>query len=59
MTRYLDQLRVSLRPSSVVVIDTTLRQLAGYAIDHHPLVRNVAAIDRDCIEGYKHTLGRS
>ena len=53
MTRYLDQLRVSLRPSSVAVIDTTLRQLAGYAIDHHPLVRSVAAIDRDCIEGYK------
>ena len=29
MTRYLDQIQVSLRPGSVGLIDTTLRQLAG------------------------------
>ncbi len=51
--RYLAQLAVSLRPSSVAVIDTTLRQLAGWIIAHRPDVTSVAGIDRACIEGYK------
>jgi integrase len=51
--RYLDQLAVSLRPSSVAVIDITLRQLAGWIIVHRPDITTVAGIDRACIEGYK------
>lgn len=50
---YLAQLAVSLRPSSVAVIDITLRQLAGWIIAHRPDITSVAGIDRACIEGYK------
>jgi integrase len=53
VARYLDQLAVSLRPSSVAAIDITLRQLAGWVIAHRPDVTCVAGIDRACIEGYK------
>lgn len=53
VTRYLDQVAVSLRPSSVAVIDTTLRQLADWIITHRHDITCVAGIDRACIEGYK------
>lgn len=52
MHRYLDQLRISLRASSVVLIETTLRQLAGHVITHSDTV-TVAGIDRTHIEAYK------
>ncbi len=51
--RYLDQLAVSLRPSSVAVVDTTLRQLAGLLVQAHPEVLGVADIRREHIEHYK------
>ena len=54
--RYLAQLAVSLRPSSVAVIDITLRQLAGWITAHRPDITCVAGIDRACIEGYKTSL---
>jgi integrase len=53
MRRYLTQVAISLRPSSVEVIDTTLRQLAGMLIAEHPDVTTVAEIGRQHIEAFK------
>lgn len=53
MQRYLEQVGISLRSSSVKVIDTTLRQLAGLLIADHPEVSCVAQIGREHIEAYK------
>ncbi|MCP4966014.1 MAG: hypothetical protein GY926_12355, partial [bacterium] len=36
MLTYLDQVKVSLRPTSVAGIDTDLRIFAGFIIDHDP-----------------------
>jgi site-specific recombinase XerD len=52
MRRYLDQLAVSLRASSVACIETTLRQIAGYLVTTSK-VATVADIDRMHIEAYK------
>ena len=53
MRRYLSQITISLRPGSVALIDTTLRQLAGLLITTHPDVTVVADIRRDHIEAYR------
>jgi integrase len=53
MRRYLEQLALSLRPSSVAVIDTTLRQLAGMLVADYPQVQGVADITRAHIEAFK------
>ena len=53
MRRYLTQVAISLRPSSVEVIDTTLRQLAGMLVADHPGVTTVADIGREHIEAFK------
>ena len=53
MRRYLTQVAVSLRPSSVQVIDTTLRQLAGMLVAEHPNLTTVAGIRREHIEAFK------
>jgi site-specific recombinase XerD len=53
MRRYLAQLNVSLRASSVDQIDTTLRLLAGYLAECHPDVTAVAGVGRGQIEGFK------
>ncbi len=53
MTRYLEQINLSMRVESMRLIDTTLRQLAGYTLTHRTDVTTVAGIDRACIEGYK------
>jgi integrase len=53
MRRYLAQLRVSLRASSVDQIDTTLRLLAGYLTQSHPGVTAVSDVRRAQIEGFK------
>jgi integrase len=52
MRRYLDQLAVSLRASSVTCIETTLRQVAGHLITTSEVV-TVAGITRVHIEAYK------
>ncbi len=52
MQRYLDQLRVSLRASSVACIETTLRQFAGRLVTHSDIT-TVAGIDRASVEAYK------
>jgi hypothetical protein len=49
MHRYLDQLRISLRASSVASIEITLRQLAGH-LTATTAVTTVAGIDRGHIE---------
>jgi integrase len=51
--RYLSQLGISLRASSVACFDTTLRQLAGLLLAQHPDVTCVADIRREHIESYK------
>lgn len=51
MHRYLDQLRVSLRASSVASIEITLRQIAGHLISTSS-VTTVADIGRPQIEAY-------
>jgi integrase len=51
--RYLRQLGISLRASSVACFDTTLRQLAGLLLAQHPQVSCVADIRREHIESYK------
>lgn len=53
MRRYLTQVAISMRPGSVALIDTTLRHLAVYLIDHHPNISSVAEISRTHIEGFK------
>lgn len=53
MRRYLAQLSVSLRASSVEQIDTTLRLLAGYLAGSDPTVTAVAAMGRTQVEGFK------
>lgn len=53
MRRYLDQCALSLRPSSVELFDTTLRQFAGYLLTNHPEVTAAAHVHREHVEGYK------
>lgn len=52
MRRYLDQIGISLRASSVQCIETTLRQFAGHLATTSNVVC-VADIDRTHIEAYK------
>jgi len=51
--RYLAQLALSLRPSSVVVADAALRQLALYLVQEHPHVTGFAEVGRAEIEAFK------
>ena len=53
MRRYLDQMALSLRPSSVDCFEATLRQLAGMLVRDFPAVTTVAGIEREHIEAYK------
>lgn len=53
MRRYLSQLALSMRPGTVALIDTTLRHLASYLVEHHTDLTCVAAIERTHIEGFK------
>ncbi len=51
--RYLAQLHVSLRASSVAIVDTTLRQFAGLLAAEHPEITGFADVGREHIEHYK------
>jgi len=53
MRRYLDQMALSLRSSSVDCFEATLRQLAGMLVRDFPGVTTVAGIEREHIEAYK------
>lgn len=56
MRRYLHQCSLSLRPSSVVLFDTTLRQFAASLLTAAPPVTRVRDINREHIEAYKQQL---
>ncbi len=53
MRRYLGQLAVSLRPSSVECIDTTMRMFGQFIVEHDPDVLEAAGIGRTHIEAFK------
>lgn len=53
MRRYLDQCALSLRPSSVALFDTTMRQFAASLTVADPPVTRVADIGRHHVEAYK------
>lgn len=57
MRRYLNQLAITMRPSSVKLTDTTLRQLGDYLVEHHAGITSVAQIRRTHIEGFKAAVG--
>ena len=50
---YVEQVRVSLRPATVVHVETTLREFAHWLAAGHPEVRCVADLRRRHIEAYK------
>jgi integrase len=56
MRRYLRQCALSLRPSSVVLFDTTLRQFVASFVNADPPVTRVADIAREHVEAYKQQL---
>jgi len=56
MGRYLDQIAVSLRPSSVIANDNVLRVFAAHIVASDPKTRSVARINRTHIEDYKRAL---
>lgn len=51
MARYLDQIVLSLRPSSVAAAERVC--FAGYLTVNHPEVAGVADVERTHIEGFK------
>lgn len=56
--RYLDQIGLSLRPSSVVVANAALRLFCRYLVEAHPGADRFAAVGRAEIEGFKGALAR-
>lgn len=56
MRRYLRQCALSLRPSSVVLFDTTLRQFAACLLAADPPVTRIADVAREHVEAYKQQL---
>jgi integrase len=58
MARYLDQLAVSARPSTVLAVDLTLRQFATCVTATDPPCRAMAQVTRTHFEHYKQWLAR-
>ncbi len=56
--RYLEQVSLSLRPSSVVVTDASLRLFCRYLVEEHPRTKSFKAVGREQIEGYKSYLAK-
>ena len=57
--RYLAQLSVSLRPASVKVASTALRQFCFHVIDEHPEVECFSQVHRRHVESFKVGAGSS
>ncbi len=57
MQRYLDQIAVSLRPSSVTAANGILREFAGFLITEFPAVGGLADVNREHVEAFKRHLG--
>ncbi len=55
--RYVDQVKLSLRPNTVSHIEHTLREFGTWLAEHHTEVRTCADLERAHIEGYKKWLG--
>ena len=53
MLAYLDQITVSMRPSTVTATSTDLRMFASFLLDHDPALSCVADIERAHIEAFK------
>ncbi len=53
MLAYVAQMAVSMRPSTARAIETDLRMLAGFLIDHDPALCGVADVERSHIEAFK------
>jgi site-specific recombinase XerD len=53
MLAYLDQLAVSMRPSTIKAADTDLRIFAGFLIRHDPALTCVADVERSHVEAFK------
>jgi site-specific recombinase XerD len=59
MRRYLDQIACTLRPSSVIATDQSLRLFATFMLWSYPHVTAVAKLERVHLEAYKHWLSAS
>ena len=57
--RYLDQVALSMRPSSVDVADNTLRTFARYLVRYDPGVGGFADVEREHIEDFKAWFART
>lgn len=57
MLRYLDQVALSLRPSSVTAANGILREFAGFLIIEFPEIGGLVDVERHHVEGFKRHLG--
>jgi integrase len=57
MQRYLEQVALSLRPSSVTAANGILREFAGYLITDFPEIDGLVDVERHHVEGFKRHLG--
>ncbi|MGB3735028.1 MAG: hypothetical protein WA964_08740, partial [Ilumatobacter sp.] len=57
MLRYLDQIALSLRPTSVVAANGKLRQFAGFLTTEFPEIGGLVDVDRHHVEAFKRHLG--
>jgi site-specific recombinase XerD len=53
MHTYLEQMALSLRPSSIDAIELTLRSFAGFLVDHDRRLRRLRHVRRHHIEAYR------
>jgi site-specific recombinase XerD len=53
MHAYLEQMALSLRPSSIDAIDLTLRSFAGFLVDHDRRLRRLRHVRRHHLEAYR------
>jgi len=57
MLRYLDQIALSLRPTSVVAANGKLRQFAGFLTTEFPEIGGLVDVERHHVEAFKRHLG--
>lgn len=57
MLRYLDQVALSLRPSSVTAANGILREFAGFLTNEFPAINGLVDVDREHVEAFKRHLG--
>ncbi len=57
MLRYLDQIALSLRPTSVTAANGMLRQFAGFLTTEFPEINGLVDVDRHHVEAFKRHLG--